>query len=104
VVENGKSQVLVNGGLYGAGRVPNRDSRGGHAMQGIHAKNHLLEASWRHHPHQHTIDTGELETPSPDRPFSSIHKGRHLRKWHCVKLDTKSLRRAGEIGHMPSQS
>ena len=105
LVEKCQCQVLVDGRLHRAGRVPDGYARRRNPMQGIHPEDDLLQAPRRHHPHQHAVDLGQRNAPGLNLLLSPSQPGRHLRERHGLERnDRELLGRATQVRNMPART
>ncbi len=113
--EQGQRQVLVNGCLDGPGRIQHRNPERREPMQRIHPKNDLLQASRRHHPHQHAVGRRQIQSANLNRrgDFALIlieqffihgDRCRDCGKRNCVKRNVESAGGALEVGDMPARA
>ena len=59
-LEQRQRQVLVDGRFDGPRRIEHGNARRRDPVQGVHPEDDLLEASRRHHPHQHAVGGREV--------------------------------------------
>ena len=73
-------------------------------MQGIHPEDDLLQASRRHHPHQHPTDARQVDSPRLDPLASGSQPADDPGKRDRLEVDGQRPRRPLQVLHVPAQA